>query len=150
MTAYSLDTSVLISHLKGDHFANETDNFFRLMIERKINLVIPDIVYAELYTGIFLSEDPKTEETRVQKFLGVNNIEVRGSRSLKIAKRAAEFYSKHLRNRRKGIERRILPDFLIAAQVEATSEAFVTWNTTDYKELGLKIPIISPQKAISI
>ena len=59
------------------------------MIERKINLVIPDIVYAELYTGIFLSEDPKTEETRVQKFLGVNNIEVRGSRSLKIAKRAS-------------------------------------------------------------
>ncbi|MHB8565514.1 MAG: type II toxin-antitoxin system VapC family toxin [Nitrososphaerales archaeon] len=134
-----------MSHLKGDHFADETDEFFRRAIEKKIDLVIPDIVYAELYTGIYLSEDPKSEETRIQKFLAVNNIEIRTSRSLKIAKRAGEFYSKHLEKR--GSARRILPDFLIAAQVEATSEAFVTWNPADYQDLRLKIPVLLPKKA---
>ncbi len=37
--------------------------------------------------------------------------------------------------------RRILPDFLIAAQVETTS-AFVTWNVPDYENLGLNIPVL--------
>lgn len=145
MTTYSLDTSVLISHLKGDEFVDETDHFFQRAIEKKIGLVMPDVVYAELYTGIYLSDDPKSEETRVQRFLAVNDIEVRTSRSLKIAKRAGELYSKYLANR--GSIRRILPDFLIAAQVEATSTAFVTWNTLDYENLGLEIPVLSPNRA---
>ena len=144
-STYSLDTSVLISHLKGDSFAVESDRFFRRMIEKKIGLVIPDIVYAELYTGIYLSDDPKSVEARVQRFLAVNGIEVRMSRSLKIAKRAGELYSKYLVNRAGG--KRILPDFLIAAQVEATSAAFVTWNFLDYENLGLGIPVLSPNRA---
>jgi len=37
-----------------------------------------------------------------------------------------------------------LPDFLIAAQAEAISEAFVTWNVPDFKNLGLRIPVLSP------
>ncbi len=142
---YSLDTSVLVSHLTGDRFADDTDRFFRRAIEKKMRLVIPDVVYAELYTGIYLSEDPKAQETRIQKFLAVNGIEVRTSRSLKIAKRAGELYSRHLGN--KGGLRRILPDFLIAAQVEATSEGFLTWNVSDYQNLGLKIPVLSPDRA---
>jgi predicted nucleic acid-binding protein len=144
-TSYSLDTSVLISHLKGDEFADQTDHFFRRAIEKKIGLVIPDIAYAELYVGIYLSDDPKSEETRVQRFLAVNNIEIRTSRSLMVAKRAGELYSKYLKN--KGRIQRILTDFLIAAQVEATSAAFVTWNPSDYENLGLKIPVLSPNRA---
>ena len=108
--------------------------------------MMPDVVYAELYTGIYLSENPKSEEKRVQSFLAVNNIEVRASRSLKVAKRAGELYSTHL-NRRGVAVQRILPDFLIAAQAEATSKAFITWNELDYKDLGLKIPVLSPEKA---
>jgi len=145
MTTNSLDTSVLISHLRGDRFANETDSFFRRALEKKVQLVISDIVYAELYTGIYLSSDPQSEETLVQKFLAVNEIEVRRSGSLKIAKRAGQLYSKHITDQ-KGIKR-ILPDFLIAAQAEAASEAFVTWNLEDYQHLGLKIPVLSPSRA---
>ncbi|MDG6997529.1 MAG: type II toxin-antitoxin system VapC family toxin [Nitrososphaerota archaeon] len=144
-TTYSLDTSVLISHLKGDSFADASDRFFRRMIEKKIGLVIPDIVYAELYTGIYLSDNPNSEEARVQRFLAVNGIEIRTSRSLKIAKRAGELYSKYLMNR--ASSRRILPDFLIAAQVETTSAAFVTWNVPDYENLGLTIPVLPPNRA---
>ena len=146
MTIYSLDTNVIISHLRADRFAEETDQFFRRTIEKEDRLVIPDVVYAELYTGIYLSENPKSEEKRVQSFLAVNNIEVRASRSLKVAKRAGELYSTHL-NRRGVAVQRILPDFLIAAQAEATSKAFITWNELDYKDLGLKIPVLSPEKA---
>ncbi len=83
-----MDTSVLISHLKGDSFADASDRFFRRMVEKKIGLVIPDIVYAALYIGIYLSDDPNSGEARVQRFLAVNGIEIRTSRSLKIAKRA--------------------------------------------------------------
>ncbi|MHB1868862.1 MAG: type II toxin-antitoxin system VapC family toxin, partial [Nitrososphaerales archaeon] len=144
-TAYSLDTSVLISHLLGDRFADETDSFLRRAVEKKSQLVISDIVYAELYTGIYLSSDPKSEEVLVQKLLAVNEIEVRRSGSLKIAKRAGQLYSEHIMDRKE--IKRILPDFLIAAQAEATSEAFVTWNLQDYQLLGLKIPVLAPSLA---
>jgi predicted nucleic acid-binding protein len=145
MRTLSLDTSVLISHLRGDRFAEETDSFLRRAIEDKTQLVIPDIVYAELYTGIFLASDPRVEEAKVQSFLGVNGIEVRTSRSLKTVKRAGELYSKMLRAQR-GVQR-ILPDFLIAAQAEATSECFVTWNKEDYDHLGLRIRVLRPNEA---
>ena len=146
MITYSLDTNVMVSHLRDDRFAGETGRFLRRATEKKIHLVMPDIVYAELYTGIYLSNNPKSEEVAVQSFLAVNSIEVRTSRSLKIAKRAGELYSKHLKGTGNGI-RRILPDFLIAAQAEALSEAFITWNIPDYKNLGLKIRVLSPDKA---
>lgn len=145
MTTLSLDTSVLISHLRGDRFAEETDSFLRRATTNKTQLVIPDVVYAELYTGIFLAHDPKAEEAKVQSFLGINSIEVRTSRSLKIARRAGELYSKRLRVR--GEVQRILPDFLITAQAEATSKGFVTWNEEDYEDLGLRIPVLRPNKA---
>jgi predicted nucleic acid-binding protein len=144
-TTLSLDTSVLISHLRGDRFVEETDSFLRRVIENKKQLVIPDVVYAELYTGIFLAFDPKTEEARVQSFLRINGVEVRTSRSLKTSRRAGEFYSKKLRGP-DGLQR-ILPDFLIAAQAEATSEGFVTWNEEDYEGLGLRIPVLRPDEA---
>ena len=145
MTTLSLDTSVLISHLRGDRFAEETDLFLRRAMESKTQLVIPDVVYAELYTGIFLASDPKVEEAKVQGFLGVNNIEVRTSKSLKTVKRAGELYSKRLR--RHGGVQRILPDFLTAAQAEATSKGFVTWNEEDYEGLGLQIRVLRPNEA---
>ncbi len=145
MTTLSLDTSVLISHLRADRFTGETDSFLRRGIENKRQLVIPDVVYAELYTGIFLAFDPKAEEAKVQSLLAINGIEVRTSRSLKTAKRAGELYSKKLRDQ--GVIQRILPDFLIAAQAEATSEGFVTWNDEDYDGLGLRIPVLRPNKA---
>jgi predicted nucleic acid-binding protein len=145
MTTLSLDTSVLISHLRADRFADDSDSFLRRCAAKKIKLVIPDVVYAELYTGIFLASDPKVEETKVQSFLGINSVEVRTSRSLKTVRRAGELYSKRLRAQ--GGLHRILPDFLIAAQAEATSEGFITWNEADYEDLGLRIPIHRPSKA---
>ena len=107
--------------------------------------MIPDVVYAELYTGIYLSQDSTLRRHAFQKFLAVNNIEVRTSRSLRVARRAGEFYSKHLQ-KGEGV-RRILPDFLIAAQVEAVSDAFVTWNALDYQDVGLRIPVLLPKTA---
>ena len=94
MTTLALDTSVLISHLSGDRFAEETDIFLRRAIENKRQLVIPDVVYSELYTGILLAPDPKVEEARVQSLLKVNSVEVRTSKSLKVARRAGELYSR--------------------------------------------------------
>lgn len=146
MTTYSLDTNVLVSHLRDDRFARKTDRFLRRAMEKKTRLVISDVAYAELYTGIYLSGDPKSEEARVQSFVAVNNIEVKTSKSLRIARRAGELYSRHLSGKGSGIQR-ILPDFLIAAQAEAASDALITWNVPDYKNLGLRIPARSPDTA---
>jgi len=146
VTTYSLDTNVLVSHLRDDRFAGETDQFLRRAMEKKTRLVISDVVYAELYTGIYLSGDPKSEEARVQSFVAVNNMEVKTSKSLRIARRAGELYSRHLSGKGSGIQR-ILPDFLIAAQAEATSDALITWNVPDYRNLGLRVPVHSPDTA---
>ena len=145
LTTLSLDTSVLISHLLADKFAEATDSFLRRAMESRTRLVIPDVVYAELYTGIFLASDPKADEGKVQSLLGINGIEVRTSRSLKVARRAGELYSKRLKG--KDGTQRILPDFLIAAQAEATSMGLVTWNEEGYGGLGLRIPVLPPSKA---
>lgn len=145
MTTLTLDTSVLISHLSGDRFAEETGTFLRRAVENKRQLVIPDVVYSELYTGIFLASDPRVEEARVQSLLKVNGVEVRTSKSLKVARRAGELYSRGLKG--KAAFERILPDFLIAAQAEATSDEFVTWNEADYVGMGLRIPVLRPNKA---
>ncbi|MGI0084556.1 MAG: type II toxin-antitoxin system VapC family toxin [Nitrososphaerales archaeon] len=146
MTTFSLDTNVIISHLRGDRFSQETDRFFQRMAQKRTQLIVSDIVYSELYTGIFLSREPDMEENRVQSLLAVNDIQVRSPKTLKMARRAGELYARYL-GRDLNLTGRTLPDFLIAAQAEASSEGLVTWNATDYKTLELAVPILTPPHA---
>lgn len=137
---YSLDTNVIISHLKADKFSDDTDMFFAWVRGFGHKIYIADIVYAELYTGVYLSQNPVLEEERIQKFLFVNNIEVI-SLSLGISKRAGELYAEHLLKNRKKVFKRILPDFMIGAHAEQYSDIFVTWNPSDYQ---ITIPVRTP------
>jgi len=127
---YALDTNVIISHFKGDKFSDDTDRFFAWTKEAGHEMYIADIVYAELYTGVYLSNDPANEEKRLQRFLAVNNIEVKYTSS-KIAKRSGELYAKKLLKNKRSLKR-ILPDFIIGAHAELHSDALVTWNPSDY------------------
>ena len=127
---YSLDTNVIISHFKGDRFSDETDSFLAWIKDSGHEMYISDIVYAELYTGVYLSNEPTDEEKRLQRFLSVNNIDVKYTSS-KIAKRSGELYAKNLLKSRR-LMKRILPDFIIGAQAEQYSETLVTWNPSDY------------------
>jgi len=127
---YALDTNVIISHFKGDKFSDDTDHFFAWTKEARNEIYIADIVYAELYTGVYLSNDPANEEKRLQQFLAVNNIEVKYTSS-KIAKRSGELYAKNLTRNKRSLKR-ILPDFIIGAHAELHSDALVTWNPSDY------------------
>lgn len=127
---YSLDTNVIISHFKGDKFSDDTDSFFAWIKDSGHEMYISDIVYAELYTGVYLSNDPTGEEKRLQRFLAVNNIDVKYMSS-KTAKRAGELYAKNL-SKNKRLMKRILPDFIIGAHAERYSETLVTWNPSDY------------------
>jgi predicted nucleic acid-binding protein len=68
---YALDTNVIISHFQGDKFSDDTDRFFSWTKEAGHEMYIADIVYAELYTGVYLSNDPANEEKRLQRFLAV-------------------------------------------------------------------------------
>ena len=127
---YSLDTNVIISHFKGDKFSDDTDSFFAWIKDSGHEMYISDIVYAELYTGVYLSNDPTGEEKRLQLFLAVNNIDVKYMSS-KTAKRAGELYAKNL-SKNKRLMKRILPDFIIGAHAERYSETLVTWNPSDH------------------
>ncbi|HLB71737.1 MAG: type II toxin-antitoxin system VapC family toxin [Candidatus Methanoperedens sp.] len=127
---YSLDTNVIISHFKGDKFSDDTYRFFTQVKHVGHEMYIADIVYAELYTGIYLSQDSATEEKRLQRFLAVNNIEVKYTSS-KTAKRAGELYAQNLMKNNWSLKR-ILPDFIIGAHAEQYSDALITWNPSDY------------------
>lgn len=127
---YSLDTNVIISHFKGDKFSDDTDSFFTWVKETGHEMCISDIVYAELYTGVYLSNDSANEEKRLQRFLAVNNIDVKYTTS-KTAKRSGELYAKSLLKNKRSLKR-ILPDFVIGAHAEQYGDALVTWNPSDY------------------
>ena len=127
---YLLDTNVIISHFKGDRFSDDTDSFFAWVKNAEHDMYISDIVYAELYTGIYLSDDVANEEKRLQRFLAVNNIEVKYNSS-KTAKRAGELYAKNLLKNKRSLKR-ILPDFIIGAHAEQHSDILITWNHSDY------------------
>lgn len=127
---YSLDTNVIISHFKGDRFSDDTASFFAWVKDSANEMHIADIVYSELYTGVYLSGDPVNEEKRLQRFLAVNHIDVRYTSS-KTARKAGELYAKNLRKNRRSMKR-ILPDFIIGAHSELYSDALVTWNPSDY------------------
>jgi len=140
---YSLNTNVIISHFKGDKFSNDTDRFFAWVKDTGHEMYIADIVYAELYTGVYLSNDPVNEEKRLQRFLAVNNIEVKYTTS-KTAKRAGELYAKNLLKNKRSLKR-ILPDFVIGAHAEQYSDALVTWNPMDFdinKEVMTPVEVI--------
>ena len=127
---YLLDTNVIISHFKGDRFSDDTDSFFAWVKNAEHEIYISDIVYAELYTGVYLSNDDANEEKRVQRFLAVNNIEVKYNSS-KTAKRAGELYAKNLLKNKRSVKR-ILPDFIIGAHSEQHSDILIAWNHPDY------------------
>ena len=97
---YFLDTNVIISHFKGDTFSNDTDHFFEWIRNSTNKIFISDIVYAELYTGISLTPNPSIAEKRIQRFLAVNEIEVKFS-SQKMVKRAGELYARYLLRKKK-------------------------------------------------
>ena len=86
---YSLDTNVIISHFKADKFSDDTDSFFAWIKDSGQEMYISDIVYAELYTGVYLSNDSTGEEKRLHRFLSVNKIDVKYMSS-KTAKRSGE------------------------------------------------------------
>ncbi|MDL5503619.1 MAG: type II toxin-antitoxin system VapC family toxin, partial [Candidatus Methanoperedens sp.] len=117
-------------HFKGDKFSDYTDNFFSWVKDSGHELFIADIVYAELYTGVYLSNDSIHEEKLLQQFLGVNNISVKYTSS-KTTKRAGEFYAKYLMKNKRSLKR-ILPDFIIAAHAEHFGDALITWNPSDF------------------
>ncbi len=127
---YSLDTNIIISHFKGDKFSDDTDSFLAWVKDKGHEMYIADMVYAELYTGVYLSNDSTNEEKRLQRFLAVNNIEIKYTTS-KTAKRAGEIYAKNLSKNKRSLKR-ILPDFVIGAHAEQYSDALVTWNPSDY------------------
>jgi predicted nucleic acid-binding protein len=141
---FSLDTNVIISHFKGDKFSDDTDRFFAWIKDSGYKMYVVDIVYAELYTGIYLSQKPALEEKRIQRFLAVNDIEVKYLSS-KIAKRAGELYAEYLLKNKKPFKR-ILPDFIIGAHSEQYSDVLVTWNPSDY---NVNIDVKTPLEAIT-
>ncbi len=138
----AVDTSVVISHLRGDEFSQSTFNFLKWTRKARHHLVMSEVAYAELYAGIHLADDPAQEERRVQRLLSVNRIDTRLTGSLKVPRRAGELYAKYL-EKRGGEVRRILPDFLIGAHAELYSDRLITWNPQDFKNI-LRIQVSTP------
>jgi len=142
----ALDTNIIVSHLKDDEFAEATRRFLKWAKTTKQSLLISEIAYAELYAGIELSTDPKLEERKVQRFLAINDIEIRLNNRLDVAKRSGRIYAAYLTETGTTHER-ILPDFLVGAHAEIYGEILATWNPKDFAKY-LKAPALTPTQII--
>lgn len=126
---YSLDTNVILSHFKEDKFSDDTDSFFAWIKHEGHEMYISDLVYVELYIGVYLSNDSANEKKQLQRFLAVNNIEGKYTSS-KIINDMVSFLQRTCCEI-SSLKRR-LPNLIIGAHAEQYSDALVTWNPSDY------------------
>jgi len=132
-----VETSVIVSPLVKDEFADTTLKFFECALMMGAKLLINGIVLSELYTWVFLSRNPKQSEKELKEFLNINQIKIIMEMNEKIFKRAGELHAKY--RKRGGKRERILADFLIGAHAEEISDILVTWNPSDFSQLRIKI-----------
>jgi len=128
MAIYTLDTDIVIEHLRG------TPKVTQKMEELKPDTLItitPLTVY-ELYKGVYVLNDGKKEE-EVEQFLGqVKTLEL----NLEAEKKAAEIYA----NLRKDGNLVNDADILIGSIALTYGSILVTNNTAHFKRIeGLKI-----------
>ncbi len=126
---YSLDTNVILSHFKEDRFSDDTDSFFAWIKNEGHEVYISDLVYVELYIGIYLSKDSANEKKQLQRFLAVNNIEGKYTSS-KIINDLVSFLQRTCCEI--SSLKRKLPNLIVGAHAEQYSDALVTWNPSDY------------------
>jgi predicted nucleic acid-binding protein len=126
---YSLDTNVILSHFKEDRFSDDTDSFFAWIKNEGHEMYISDLVYVELYIGIYLSKDSANEKKQLQRFLAVNNIEGKYTSS-KIINDLVSFLQRTCCEI--SSLKRKLPNLIVGAHAEQYSDALVTWNPSVY------------------
>ena len=126
---YTLDTNVILSHFKEDRFSDDTDSFFAWIKQEGHEMYISDLVYVELYVGVYLSKDPANKKKQLQRFLAVNNIEGKYTSS-KIIDDQLDFLQITCRDL--SLLKRKLPNLIVGAHAEQYSDALVTWNPSDY------------------
>lgn len=126
---YSLDTNVILSHFKEDRFWDDTDRFFAWIKQEGHEMYISDLVYVELYIGVYLSKDSANEKKQLQRFLAVNNIEGKYTSS-KIINDLVNFLQITCCDI--SSLKRKLPKLIVGAHAEQYSDALVTWNPSDY------------------
>ena len=124
---YFIDTNVIIDFLEAEKLAVEC---MRKLVEQHV--FISSIVAAELYRGVFLSEN-KREAERVAEFIKTVEIKDFDHKSAQI------FGQKYAQLKKAGkITQEV--DLLIASVCLAHDGVFVTRNSKDFKNIeGLKI-----------
>jgi hypothetical protein len=126
MTAYLIDTDVLIDHLRG------VEKAYRFMqeIESRESAVFYSVISkAEIYSGIM----PEEEESVASLFEAMEEVPVDG----RVAEDAGR-YRKAFRSSHK----LLLPDALIAASTKRVGAILVTLNKKHYpmEDIEIQIP----------
>jgi tRNA(fMet)-specific endonuclease VapC len=127
--SYCLDTNSIVYYLKGVY----PGILARLKTHRPEEILIPEIVRAELLVGVAKSTQKRRNAERVRAFLSPYAL-------LPFAGRAVEHYA----DIRSNLEARGQPigpnDLIVAATVRANDAILVTRNTREFGRVdGLKV-----------
>ena len=140
----NLDSSVIISILIKDTHFQEAKNTIIKFKEEKTRIYISLIVYAEIWTGIELTDDPVQREQIENNFKHlIDSLEGKiVPDNVIIAQRAAMAQAEY---RKKGGTRKVLiPDFLIGANAEFYSKRILTTNPRDFMKYFPNVEVLTP------
>jgi len=144
----AIDTNVLVSHLQGTPvFGEASRRFLAWAVESGQQLLVSDVVYAELFAWAEAEAAPERER-RLRDALSGAGVQLRFPDDPTVPEAAGRRYGQRARRARlRAPRRRILPDFMIGAHAEHYADAFVTWNPKDFR--GLDIPVQTPREVIA-
>ncbi|ETX08932.1 type II toxin-antitoxin system VapC family toxin [Candidatus Entotheonella palauensis] len=141
----SLDSSILISHLRGDLHQEAVLASMEQLHVLEAELTLPLLCYAEVWTGIELLDDAEQQRqvaAAVHRILEVSRIMLVAD-NVEIVREAARAQADY---RRRGGRREVLiPDFVIGANAAHYSGRLLTTNPRDFLRAFPSLEVLTPQ-----
>lgn len=144
----SVDSSIFISQLTGDHHAEAVLAAMMLLETLAAELTLPLLCYAELWTGIELlpvEERPAAAET-LERVLRASRVLLVAD-NVAIARDAARAQAAY---RRRGGRREVLiPDFVIGANAAYYAGRLLTTNPRDFFTAFPTLEVLTPEALVT-
>jgi len=168
---YAVDTNVFLNVFKREEpFLGASLKLFRAANQKRVQLIISEVVLTELLVGVFLSPQPRIFRRKLERFLTAAQVQTipNTAQALDEAGRAfSEFFRKRgamFQCPRCGKvisftcpsceasiypRERMLPDFLVGAHAIVNAEGLITRERPVYEAYFPSLKLLSPEEALS-